>query len=728
MKLSAGQLIAGRYEIDSTLGAGGMAVVYRAWDTKLERYVSLKVLREELATDAEFVRRFPIEAMAAAALSHPNIVSIFDYGQDESIYYIVLEYINGANLKDIINHYAPFDNDATLGMAIQIADGLAAAHRAGIVHRDIKPHNILVDNNSSAKVADFGIARVARASTITTGESMGSAHYFSPEQARGGYVDHTTDIYSLGIVMYEMATGQLPFEGDNVVTVALQQINEPIPDITAINPQISESVARIIYKATEKSPTRRYRDIEEMADDLKQALTDASGNFVQAAEANATQTISQEDRAAIRRMQAPPINNSNTEYESDDLYSHEYEDYDDYDDDYDSEGQDDLAPEDKKANRIAIMVGVGLGLVFTLLILLGSCAVYERLRTQRLSPPDVVGMTYSDAVAAAREARLTVTVLESIFHNEVPEGYIISQTPTHDNTGMSPGQAIQVTVSLGPSPYVMPDIMGMDIEDARELLDEWPVEIMEVEHEDEAEPGTVIFQEPDEGTPVGEGTMIIVYVSLGPAEPVQVAVPNLIGRTQAEALELLREANLMPGIVLQAESITFAVGMVFQQSPMPGEIVDRETMVGFTVSIGSPIPTPGPTPSPSPDDEDDPYYPDEDQDPDDTDDSDDPNDPDYPGDPGYAYQPDPGDQLEMTVRNLSISLWEVPAGTEFVHLRVMRHEQGHAPVVAFNAPLFLAQFPHNLQVEGTGNVIFSVYAIEDGEPRFITAYEINFNE
>jgi len=732
LKLSAGQIIAGRYEIDSSLGAGGMAVVYRAFDTKLERYISLKVLREELAEDADFVERFPVEAMAAAGLSHPNIVSIYDYGQDGDIYYIVLEYIDGANLKDIINHYAPFDNDATLGMAIQIADGLAAAHRAGIIHRDIKPHNILVDNNSNAKVADFGIARVARKSTITAGESMGSAHYFSPEQARGGYVDHKSDIYSLGIVMYEMATGKLPFDGDNVVAVALQQINEPMPDILEINPNISESVARIIYKATEKSPTRRYRDIDEMADDLKHALTDSSGNFVQAiTDVNLTQTIGQEERAEIRRLQTPPKNQNPTqdEYEPEDEYSNEYDDYDGYD--YEDDNiQRELTPEEKKANRLAVLAGVGLGLIFTVIILLLSRSIFQRLRTPRLSPPNVIGMTYEEAVDAANAARLTVTRLEPVFHNDIPEGYIISQTPTHDYAGMAPGNAIQIVISLGPSPYTMPDVVGMYIEDVREFLADFPVEILEIEREDEAELGTVFFQDPDDGTSIGEGTVIILYVSIGQGEPAQVAVPNLTGSTLEAALELLSEAGLLPGIVLREESITFAAGLIFGQNPSPGEIVDRESLVGFTISTGSVIPTPAPpTPTPEPD-EDEPdgdTYPYENGDEDHYD-TDEPQDPAYPYDPDYPEQAYPDDPPPVTTRTLNIPLWDVPEDTDYVIVRITRHQQGQEVQIAFHAPVFVAQFPMGMQVEGSGMAVFRVYAIEDGAEQFIAAHEINFDD
>ena len=701
MKLQAGQVIAERYRIDRVLGSGGMAVVYRALDTKLDRYVSLKTLREELAEDAEFIRRFPIEAMAAAALSHPNIVSIYDYGQDRDIYYIVLEYIDGSSLKDLINRHAPFDNDATLGMALQVADGLAAAHRAQIVHRDVKPQNIMVTNSSNAKVTDFGIARVAKSGTITTGESMGSAQYFSPEQARGGYVDHKTDIYSLGIVMYEMATGQLPFDGDNLVSVALKHINDPLPNMLEFNPGISDDVIRIILKATEKSPDRRYKNMAEMADDLNQALSesDESHAYVQP-----------------RHIEVDDYQDD----ETDDLYDDEY--YDD-DDDYDYEEP----PIDKKADRMAILIGVGVGLLFTLLILLGSCSVYGRLRTVRLSPPDVIGMTLEEAENAARDARLTIAVQESVFHNEVEEGLIISQSHSPEYSNMSPGEAIRVTLSLGPSPYVMPDLLGMNIEDAMELLTELPVDYLHVEQEDETEPGTIFYQDPEAGSPVGEGTMVIIYISLG-MEASQVLVPNLQGLTRDAAMELLEEASLIAGIILHEESITYATGLISWQDPRPGTVVDRETMVGFTISTGSPIPTPGPTPEPQ---EDDDPYEDDDEDPDEPDD----DLPEYPGyeddpdqpDPYYPEDDDPVDQPVPVVRNLVIDLWDVAEYVESVFVRVIRHHEGASTMVA-NTSRSVNDFPFEMQIQGNGLVIYRLYSVEGEDVHFVRAYEVNFDD
>ncbi|MDR2904168.1 MAG: protein kinase, partial [Clostridiales bacterium] len=238
MVLTSGQLISNRYEIIEKIGSGGMSIVYRAKDTKLDRFVTFKVLRHEHITDEEFSERFKIEARAVARLSHPNIVNVYDVGNEDDVNYIIMEYIEGLTLKELITKKAPFSNDEILGVAIQINDALAHAHANGIVHRDIKPQNILVTNKGTIKVTDFGIALTVNSNTISVGNNtLGSVHYISPEQARGGFIDAKSDLYSLGIVMYEMATGELPFDGESSVAVALMQINEPMPDLTEINPE-----------------------------------------------------------------------------------------------------------------------------------------------------------------------------------------------------------------------------------------------------------------------------------------------------------------------------------------------------------------------------------------------------------------------------------------------------------------------------------------------------------
>ncbi len=275
MLLNTGTVLGGRYEIIEKIGSGGMAVVYRGRDQKLERYVTIKVLREEFIDDEEFIERFRSEACSAARLSHPNIVRVYDVGDDQGINYIVMEYIHGDTLKTAIKKKAPFDSRSTINVAIQIASALSQAHKAHIVHRDIKPQNILVGTDGVVKVTDFGIARAARVTTMTTtANAAGSVHYFSPEQARGGYVDEKSDIYSLGITMFEMITGELPFRGNNSVTIALKHINEELPDIKQYNPKCSKSLEGIIRKATMKKADERYASIDLLLSDLMRARTE----------------------------------------------------------------------------------------------------------------------------------------------------------------------------------------------------------------------------------------------------------------------------------------------------------------------------------------------------------------------------------------------------------------------------------------------------------------------
>ena len=297
MLLNPGTVLGDRYEIIEKIGSGGMAVVYRGKDRKLDRYVTIKVLREEFIGDEEFIERFRSEACSAARLSHPNIVRVYDVGEDGEINYIVMEYIHGDTLKTAIKKKAPFDSRSTINVAIQIASALSQAHKAHIVHRDIKPQNILVGTDGVVKVTDFGIARAARATTMTTtANAAGSVHYFSPEQARGGYVDEKSDIYSLGITMFEMITGVLPFQGNNSVSIALKHINEELPDIRQYNPNCSPSLEGIIKKATMKKSDERYTNIDLMLADLLKARTDAT---IAAAAEKKTQSQKPEESVSV---------------------------------------------------------------------------------------------------------------------------------------------------------------------------------------------------------------------------------------------------------------------------------------------------------------------------------------------------------------------------------------------------------------------------------------------
>ena len=383
MKLEIGQVVAGRYEIDKKIGSGGMSVVYRAMDIKLDRYVTFKVLKEDYLTDEDLVERFPEEARAAAGLNHQNIVSIFDYGQDGNICYIVLEYVDGASLKELINKKAPFDDDIIIAVTLQIAQGLAEAHRNEIVHRDIKPQNILVTRTNIVKVADFGIARAVKDSTLPGGSgSMGSVHYFSPEQARSGYIDHKTDIYSLGVCMFEMATGRLPFDGDKEVSIAMCHINKNFPDILEYNQNVSDSLLQIIAKASEKLPAMRYQTAEDLIADLKRAKVDTTGGFVKSEVEVTPKTkaeppepapyVAPQPEPTPNKAPAQPkpknkqqkeaarnafLDGDDTPYDTDNGVQYEPDYYDDYDED------EDIEQNNKKADRLAILIGVLLGFI-----------------------------------------------------------------------------------------------------------------------------------------------------------------------------------------------------------------------------------------------------------------------------------------------------------------------------------------------------------------------------
>lgn len=751
LKLDAGHIVAERYKIDETIGVGGMAVVYRAHDSKLDRFVTLKVLKEDYLADDDLIARFPEEARAAATLNHQNAVSIFDYGQDGDIYYIVLEYVDGASLKSLINKKSPFDDDTTLAVAIQIAEGIAAAHHSQIIHRDIKPQNILVTTTNIVKVADFGIARAAKSATLTAGAgSMGSVHYFSPEQARGGYLDHKTDIYSLGVCMYEMATGKLPFDGENEVSIALQHINDDFPDITRYNPKVSESIVRIIQKSTAKSASARYQTADEMVQDLKRALTDATGEFVSKSETDVspTRVISQENREAIRRQkqrnafldgvedepegvkpeELPTKDIVKETYTEDDLYPEDFDDEDDYE-------EEPTYTDRKKSDKLAIVGGVVLGLVFVAIITTIMILLVPRITggSANVTAPDLTGMSISEAQRTVERYGFVFDISGHEHSDNIPYGYVISQIQTPQFTGLSAGDPVQVIVSLGQiAEYSMPNLMMLTHNDAVAELNSMSINlnIHLAEHHDEAIPrDTVINQEPPIGTLLTEGSTVVLSISLGPDNDF-VRVPNLMGKTEAEALEALRDADLRPGQVHNEESTTFAPGTIMHQEPEPHEMTERGGLVEYTLSTGAPAPSPTPTPDPTPTPEPTPTpaptpTPDATPTPTPTPTPDDSNDlagvfvdPPATEPPTETIpEPTPPEQTEPQLRQgtLNIALWAVPEGTDTVHIFVTRQDGNASPVPIVNDPnAGVGRFPFPLPIEGSGQSVFRIYSYEDG--------------
>ncbi|MCL1842964.1 MAG: Stk1 family PASTA domain-containing Ser/Thr kinase [Defluviitaleaceae bacterium] len=762
MRLKAGQMVAERYEIDDTIGSGGMSVVYRAHDTKLDRYVTLKVLKEDYLEDESLMERFPKEARAAAALNHQNITSIFDHGRDGDILYIVLEYVDGASLKELINKKAPFDDATNLGVTIQVAEGLSEAHRNNIIHLDIKPQNILVTTTSIVKVADFGIARAAKSVTLNAAAgSMGSVHYFSPEQARGGYIDHKSDIYSLGVVMFEMATGKLPFEGENEVSIALQHINDPLPDILKINPNVSDSVNLIIKKATEKSASKRYHTIDDMVDDLKRALTDASGDFVDfdGHDESPTRSISEENKEAVRRqkMRAAFLDGVDTP-EDDDMqeggfllhgvtvqsenpkdnltfddnddetfnyqegqeyseeYTGDYEDFTAYPDDFYDERKAPSPPRDKKADRVAVYGGIILGGILGLVILFLSLYLYRNIFSPTagmIEVPDVVGMPWLAAEIEIR--RLGLTPIEEYaycgyeFYCDTSNcdgdciGQVIGQR-TLAGRMLSPDDVLHVVISLGQAGEgePMPRIENTVLEDALILLEALEIELdIQIEfYDDITFPRDVIIeQSPEPNTLLNNGDTITLLVSYGP-DGALVNVPLLVGITEPAALDILRENSLV-AVSERAHSDTFAVGLIIRQEPEPGELVERNSIVTYFVSQGPETPMPTPTPPPAPEETDDPT-----------------DIPEPTPSPDTSPEPPTAPEPEYIDGTLTIHLWPVPEGTEYVHLLVQRQlgnaGDAEAPFIFNNPNVPVDLFPLTINVQYIDPTVFLVFSGENG--------------
>ncbi|MCL1844029.1 MAG: Stk1 family PASTA domain-containing Ser/Thr kinase [Defluviitaleaceae bacterium] len=740
MKLKAGHMVAERYEIDDIIGSGGMSVVYRAHDKKLDRFVTLKVLKEEYLADENLIVRFPKEARAAAALNHQNIVSIFDHGRDGDILYIVLEYVDGASLKELIVKKAPFDDETNLGVTIQVTEGLSEAHRNGIIHLDIKPQNILITTTSIVKVADFGIARAAKSVTLNAAAgSMGSVHYFSPEQARGGYIDHKSDIYSLGIVMFEMATGKLPFDGENEVSVALQHINDPLPDVLKINPDVSDSVVKIIQKATEKSPSKRYQVIDDMTEDLKRALTDASGSFVDVepdvADKSPTRSISEENREAVRRqkMRAAfldgtdppeeeafeafdlggrnvndisddpiPVPNEPPEYQEGQEYGDE-EYYDDYYEEYEPPPP----PRDKRADRIGIYGGVILGLIVTGIIIFLAFQVHRFFSANMFDAPDIEGLDWAMAEVVARSYGLELVVQRSYYcGNEDCEGDCegqILQQLTAPGFRLSEGDVLHVVTSLGKptNGEIMPRLENMRLDYALERLAEigFSPELDNVElyfFDDETLPrNTVIEQYPLPNIRLNHGDTVTLRIPYGPDDDM-VIVPTLVNLSESDALGLLREYSLIANSSQESNDF-FPVGQVVRQDPAPGEPVPRNSIVTYVISTGPETPAPTPTPTPEPDEDEN------------NEQNEEPGEPDEPEQP----TPPPAEELNLVPDTLTIHLWPVPEDTEYVALVVSRQIGHDHFAIEVNDPnVHVSRFPLTLNVQGAGHTVFRVFSSE----------------
>lgn len=556
-----GSVIGNRYKIQEKIGNGGMATVYKALDQILNRYVAVKVLREEFTTDEEFIKRFNAEAQSAARLTHPNIVSVYDVGQEYNIYYIVMELIQGKTLKQIIEEDGHLSWKWAVNIAIQIASALEMAHKNNIIHRDIKPHNIMITEDGVAKVTDFGIAKAVSNSTITAfGTTLGSVHYFSPEHARGGYTDSKSDLYSLGVVMYEMVTGKVPFDADTPVSIALKHMQEePVPPIK-VNKEIPFAVNQIILKAMKKDPNERYQNASEMIKDLNIALKRPEGGFVE--ERNFEDSFT-------RRI--PTVNvsdNRNGNIKSDNeeekpkgkiatfFYNH---------------------PKTKVASIIALFV---LIFVATLVITL---TVINSSSPKDVQIPNVVNLTQEEAKQRIEQLKLKFAYKEE-YSADVEAGHVISQDPQYiNNYSVKEGSTVTVVISKGMEQTKVPKVIGMEYSKAESSLTEAGLEVEKVEETSQkVEAGYVISQEIDANTEVQKGTKIKIHVSTGTGIK-KVTVTSVIGKSSEEAKKILTDLKLEVNVV-EDEDTSKSDGVVLKQSVDPGTSVEEGSAITITVN------------------------------------------------------------------------------------------------------------------------------------------------
>ena len=554
-----GKLLGNRSEIIEKIGNGGMATVYKATDKVLKRYVAVKILRDEFTTDEEFIKRFEVEAQSAARLTHPNIVSIYDVGVDGNLYYIVMELIQGKTLKEIIiKERGPLPWKWSINVAIQIASALEMAHRNNIIHRDIKPHNIIITEDGIAKVTDFGIAKAVSNSTITAfGTTIGSVHYFSPEHARGGYTDAKSDLYSLGVVMYEMVTGKVPFDADTPVSVALKHMQEEPEEPIEVNPNLPTAVNKIIMRALKKDTTLRYQTASEMLIDLRKALKDPEGDFVDDTEYDPT---------------------ASTQVINTNMYKNKKESVEEQ--------------KDKKQGKLKTFIknhkglSIFIGLILLFVISLGGTMLVLNLTNPpEVDMPNVVGLSEEEARKEIENVKLKFEVEKEEYNKDVPEGYVISQDPTYMErfSKVKQGSTVKVIISKGQEKTTVPKVIGMKKDEAVKALEDakLKVEIVE-ETSKKVEEGYVISQETDANTDAFAGDTVKIHVSTGTGIK-QIDMISVIGKNETDAKKALQDLGLKVNVGYDEDS-SKDNGTVLKQSIETGKTIDEGTTVTITVN------------------------------------------------------------------------------------------------------------------------------------------------
>lgn len=622
--MKPGMLISDRYEIIEKVGSGGMADVYKAKCHRLNRYVAIKVLKPEFSSDRSFVNKFRGEAQSAAGLSHPNIVNVYDVGDDDGLHYIVMELVEGITLKKFIERKGKLEVKEAIGISIQIAQGMEAAHANHIIHRDIKPQNIIISKEGKVKVTDFGIAKATTSNTITS-NAMGSVHYLSPEQARGGYSDEKSDIYSLGVTMYEMLSGQVPFAGDNNVSVALAHIQgEPVP-LQEINPDIPRGVAMIVQKCMQKKPERRYLSASELIIDLKKAIANPDGDFVKLIVPTVpdSPTISLSDDEMNRIKSSSGIT---TDYDRQPLGSKEEDEFDDEDDD-------DIDAVDPRVTKL--LIGFAIPVVIIVIILVvwfvskivssvngagngntnisqqnpfdddvtPTPSITDSPDGELVTMIDVTNLTREDAEAKLKaiSPNFEIKYNTESYSDDIEKGKVMEQFPSKDSKIEANSQII-LTISAGPEEFQLDNYVGMTFDQANAKMTELKLSVTKNEtYSETVEAGKIISTIPEAGSVVTKGTEVVVVVSKGSE---LVSVPNLINISEEDAKEAITNAGLTVGEITRSSSNEYAEGMVKYQSFSYGEKVKAGTKIDISISSGpeaTQAPTETPTPTPTPD-------------------------------------------------------------------------------------------------------------------------------
>lgn len=607
--LKTGIVIGERYEIIEQIGTGGMSYVYKAKDHKLNRYVAVKVLKSEFSENKGFVSKFRVEAQAAAGLAHPNIVNVYDVGEDNGLHYIVMELVEGITLKEYIEKKARLSVKEAISIAIQVSMGIEAAHNNHIIHRDIKPQNIIISREGKVKVTDFGIARAATSNTITS-NVMGSVHYTSPEQARGGYSDEKSDIYSLGITMFEMLTGRVPFNGETTVSIAIKHIQDEMPSPRDYVPEIPASVEQIIFKCTQKSPDRRYDNMSQVIADLKESLINPEASFVQmnrVDEDAATKMIQEDEIKEIRRNTRPAMVRENVEESGE--YVRRSERYMPKESEEEDEEEDD-EDMDPKMDRIVTVLGIVAAVIIGMVVLFGIGKILgvfggsdknkddvtdPSVITGTVTPtetvddsemvevPTIVGLSVEDATKALNEKGLGFAQNGTIASDVIAEG-LIAQQSVEAGEKVAKNTRILGVLSSGAASFNLTDVTGRNAEEAKSILEGLELVVVQTEeYDNNVEEGKVISTNPAPNTPIGKGDTVTMVVSKGTED---VKVPKLTNLSQDAAKLALESVGLALGQVEETYNDSVKAGLVISQNYDEGTALKPGTYVNIVISKG----------------------------------------------------------------------------------------------------------------------------------------------